>query len=666
MKINALTLAITLCYCGVATQAQAYTQQVDGTTVNNESVFKTTETSPYASQYVTEGIVNNGVVYNNGMIYLDNNSQGNAITVNNDGWLQVEDGSTANDTVVNQGGRLSVNAYGTINNTLINSDGRMSMEANSRSLGALTVGAGGSLYIANTDSKLIDVTSNAPATPTNITLEKLTIAGKVTIGPSWSGKQGDLGTAPPATQLGPVMVTQVGTLTMQGGSIEMIPYISADQVNRLDVENLAGQGTFTLTTSLADGVSDSLRVTQRATGQFGLLVQDSGREIGLPANVPLVYINSGDAKFNLLNQGGLVEAGVYQYRLYNSSQDGHTQWYLVGGKAGTVPEQNTEEPGVLPTPGPTPVEPTPVAAPTLSASAQGVLSMAAASQHIVNTELSTLRQRQGNLRSSVADVGVWARYLNDDSRLNDHRYTSFKNTLNGMEIGADKSWDVVDGKWLLGAFTAYSKSNVSFNLGGNGDVASYSGGLYASYLANSGWYLDSVLKGNRLSQTVRARMNDGAIGKGDYSQSTFTTSLETGYTVPLSSLFALEPYGKVNYSRLGAADYTLSNGMQSAVNAANSVQGELGTLLSAKMTLGEVELAPYVKLAIAREFTRSNTVTINDITLDNNYSGNVGKYGLGVNANITKNTAIYAEMNYLKGNKVESPLNATTGFRILF
>ncbi|WP_337264898.1 MULTISPECIES: autotransporter outer membrane beta-barrel domain-containing protein [unclassified Serratia (in: enterobacteria)] len=665
MKINALTLAIAVCYCGLATQAQAYTQRVDGTTVNNESVFKTTETSPYALQHVTEGIVNNGVVYNRGMIYLDNNSQGNAITVNKDGWLQVEDGSTANDTVVNPGGRLTVNAYGTISNTLINSGASMEMEANSRSLGELLVGAGGELYIANTDSKLIDVTSNVPATPTNIALEKLTIAGKVTIGPSWDGND-ELGTAPPAAQLGPVMVTQVGTLTLQGGSLEMIPYISADQVNRLDVENLSGQGTFMLTTSLADGVSDSLRVTQRATGQFGLMVQDSGREIGLPANVPLVYINSGDAKFNLLNQGGIVEAGVYQYRLYNSSQDGHTQWYLVGGKAGTVPEQNNVDPGVLPAPEPTPVEPTPVSTPILSASAQGVLSMAAASQHILNTELSTLRQRQGNLRSSVADVGVWARYLNDESRLNDHRYASFKNTLSGMEIGADKSWDMVDGKWLLGAFTAYSKSNVSFNLGGNGDVASYSGGLYASYLANSGWYLDSVLKGNRLSQTVRARMNDGAIGKGDYSQSTFTASLETGYTLPLSKLLALEPYGKVNYSRLGAADYTLSNGMQSAVNAANSVQGELGTLLSAKVTLGEVEVAPYAKLAIAREFTRSNTVTINDITLDNNYSGNVGKYGLGVSANITKNTAVYAEMNYLNGNKVESPLNATTGFRILF
>lgn len=98
--------------------------------------------------------------------------------------------------------------------------------------------------------------------------------------------------------------------------------------------------------------------------------------------------------------------------------------------------------------------------------------MAAALQHILNTGLNTLRQQQGNLRSSVADADVWACDLSDESRLNDRRYVSFKKTLSGMETGTDKSLDVVDGKWLLGAFTAYSKSNVSFNLGGNGGVAS--------------------------------------------------------------------------------------------------------------------------------------------------------------------------------------------------
>ncbi|PVZ78577.1 autotransporter outer membrane beta-barrel domain-containing protein [Serratia sp. S1B] len=653
MEKKYLTLVMALCYGGLVAQAQAYTKLVDGITVNNESVFKTTE-SGYATQNVSQGVVNNGIVYGYGMIYLDNSSQANGTTIGQNGWVVVKNNSIANNTQVNQGGWLSVDETTTVNNTQVNSGGKMWMSADTRSLGELVVAEGGELHITNTDARIINVTTNVPAEPVNITLEKLTVAGEVIISPSWNGEEEDLGKAPPTSQIGPVIVTKVGTLTMQGGSLQTVPYAPANQVNRLEVENLSGQGNFMLVTSLADGVSDSIRVTQKATGQFGLMVEDSGREIAQPVNVPLVYINSGDAKFNLLNQGGIIEAGVYQYRLYNSSQDGHTQWYLVGGKAGTVPEQNTDEPS----------EPVPV--PTLSASAQSILSMAAASQHILNTELSTLRQRQGNLRSSVGDVGVWARYLSDNSRLNDHRYAAFENTLNGMEIGADKSLDITGGKLLLGAFTAYSKSNVSFNQGGDGDVSSYSGGVYTTYLADSGWYLDSVLKGNRLSQTVRARMNSGAIGKGDYNQNTLTASLESGYRLALSSQVTLEPYAKVNYSRLGSADYTLSNGMQAAVNAANSVQGEVGTLLSTKLMVNAVEVVPYAKLAIAREFTRNNSVIINDINLDNNYSGNVGKYGLGISANITKNAAVYAEMNYLNGNKIESPWNATGGFRIRF
>ncbi|KEY59890.1 autotransporter outer membrane beta-barrel domain-containing protein [Serratia sp. DD3] len=660
MEKKYLTLVMALCHGGLAAQAQAYTSRGDGITVNNKSAFRTTESGTYADQFVTKGIVNNGVVYGKGMIYLDDYSQGNATTVGQDGWLQVQNNSIANDTVGNQGGRLSVKSMGTVDNTQINSGASMAMEANSRSQGELVVAEGGELLIINTNSRIIDVTTNVPAEPINITLEKLTVADEVTIGPSWSGYQDDLGKAPPTSEIGPVIITKVGTLTMQGGSLQMIPYAPANQVNHLDVENLSGQGTFMLVSSLADGVSDSIRVTQKATGQFGLLVEDSGREIAQPVNVPLVYINSGDAKFNLLNQVGIIEAGVYQYWLHNSSQDGHPQRYLVGGKTGTVPEQNTDEPSEpVPTPTPTPT-------PTLSTSAQDILSTAADSQNILNTELSTLRQGQGNPRSSVGDVGVWVHYLSDNSRLNDHRYAEFENTLNGMEIGADKSLDITGGKLLLGAFTAYSKSHVSFNPGGDGDVASYSSGVHASYLADSGWYLESRLEGNRLSQTVRAQMNSDAIGKGEYNQNTLTASLETGYSLPLSAQVILEPYAKVNYSRLGSADYALSNAMQASVHVANSVQGEVGTLLSTKLMLNEVEVVPYVKLAIAREFTRNSSVTINDISQDNNYSGNVGKYGLGISANIPKNTAVYAEMNYLNGNKIESPWNATGGFSIRF
>lgn len=64
--------------------------------------------------------------------------------------------------------------------------------------------------------------------------------------------------------------------------------------------------------------------------------------------------------------------------------------------------------------------------------------MAAAPRHILNAELSTLHQCQGELKTDAdGTVGVWAHYLTDDSRLSDNKNVAFKNTLNGMEIGAD-------------------------------------------------------------------------------------------------------------------------------------------------------------------------------------------------------------------------------------
>nr|WP_284440342.1 autotransporter outer membrane beta-barrel domain-containing protein [Escherichia coli] len=61
------------------------------------------------------------------------------------------------------------------------------------------------------------------------------------------------------------------------------------------------------------------------------------------------------------------------------------------------------------------------------------------------------------------------------------------------------------------------------------------------------------------------------------------------------------------------------------------------------------------------------TVKINkayDFT--NDISGTTGKYGLGMDVQLTSNASIWGEANYLKGNNVESPVTGTVGFKINF
>ncbi|CQJ05214.1 autotransporter outer membrane beta-barrel domain-containing protein [Yersinia frederiksenii] len=648
MDKTLLAGVISLSLVTLPAQVLAFTPIVEGITVNNEVVDN-------GGQIVRNGgVINNGRVHghiNNGMVsksmitVTNGSSAGTAnnTTVDDGGWLQVNN-AVVTGTVVNQGGLLQVTTAGTAIDSQINNGGYMTLGLNSQSKGYLNIAAGAGLFITNNDTYTSDVTTHNPALPANVTIENLNVAGLVDIGPSWIGTS-VVPVSPPEV-LGPVLVTRINNVTMQGGNINLAPYSAGGQFNRLEIENLSGQGNFAMTTQLASNAGDFITVSQQATGQFGITVQDSGKEPQSANSLALVHINRGDAQFRLLNAGGVVDLGVYQYRLYGQESNGSTDWYLATKATGL--------PGTTVT----------VPAPVLSSAAQGVLNMAAAPRHILNTELSTLRQRQGELKADAdGTVGVWARYLTDDSRLSDNKNVAFKNTLNGMEIGADKQLGLSRGNVLIGAFTGYSSSDVkaAHSAGANGDIRSYSGGVYLTYLDNSGLYIDTVLKANRFNHELSTQS-----ARAEYSQNAFTASVESGYQLPVYNNLVLEPYGKVSYSRIGRADYTLSNGMAADVAKADSVQGELGTILAASYTVNKMAVKPYIKLAIAREFTQSNAVAINGIGFDNNFSGNVGKYGVGVDATVANNTSIYAEVNYLNGSKIETPVTANIGFRLRF
>lgn len=548
-----------------------------------------------------------------------------------------------------------------IQDTTVNGMGSIDMGAGSVSLGQLYIEKNARLTIDNTDMNSTDVLVNSPAPAARVYIERLTLTGKAEIGPAWIG-DGEDGDATLPESPGPMLVTSIDNLKMEHGSkLSMLPYGSAVQFNQLNIKELSGTGNFYLTTSLADGISDKIHVSEHATGNFGLQVNDSGREIMTPHNTQLVYINSGDAKFNLLNDNGIVEAGVWQYKLYNKTENGHTEWFLAGRNPEDLPPAETDNGTGNPE-----GNNNPPSFPTmLSNSAHAIINMATAPRHILDVEASTLRQRMGDLRKNDGNIGVWARYLSDESHLNDNHYSSFRLNLNGMQIGADHQTELNDGKLLIGAFTSYSKSNIKSNSTNSGDISSYSTGIYSTWISNSGLYLDTLLKTNHFSNEVRTSMNSGSNVKGDYKQNTVTISTETGYSMKFMNTYNLTPYGKVSYSHLGG-DYLLNNDMTTSIHKANSAMGELGMLLENELSVAGHYVRPYAKVAMSREFIRKNKIEINDISFNSNYSGNTGKYGIGVSADVGTGTSIYAEANYQNGNKIETPINATAGFRSIF
>ncbi|MEX9564238.1 autotransporter outer membrane beta-barrel domain-containing protein [Morganella morganii] len=553
-------------------------------------------------------------------------------------------GVTGTNFIIENGAQLSLNTTSVLNGAVIKSGGEVSFSEDTRSTGTLVIEKGAEVFASNTNEQEIDVTTNNPAVPGNVTFETVDNAGLLEIGPSWTGGADVEDFAPLPDKLGADLVTTINTLNMKDGMVALEAYSPAAQQNHLKIGTLTGQGDFYISTQMADGWGDHITVSNKATGNFGIEFADSGKEPKSATRHTVVSVNSGDATFRLLNKDETAEIGAYQYSLKKTQSGDSTEWYLQGKRKG---DKETIAP---------------------SYSARGVMAMAAAPRQVLQAESVSLQQRQGNYYSNPQhSYGLWTRYLHDNTRLNDKNDTAFKNKLDGMQIGVDKPFRLEDSTVLVGVFTGFSRSKVSTSDYGNGTVESWHGGLYATYLHDNGFYADAMLKGNRLDNTNNGRMKNGSAARGDYHQNAFTASVESGFNYEIMPALTVQPYGKLQYARIGSADYELSNGMRADIHSADSFQGEAGALVSTSFEVRSAVLKPYARLAVVHEFTKENDVTINRTnTFSNDFSGSTGKYGLGLDAQITPQAAFYTEINYLNGNKRETPVSADLGFRVRF
>ncbi len=216
----------------------------------------------------------------------------------------------------------------------------------------------------------------------------------------------------------------------------------------------------------------------------------------------------------------------------------------------------------------------------------------------------------------------------------------------------------------LGALTSYSKSSVK-QRGESSLASSYGVGLYSTYLSSVGNYIDDVVKFNHFNNELRTHTERDQSVKGSYHQNGYGASLEAGYPYSLADGISIDPYVRAAYFSAQGKDMALSNGMQADIGTQKSAKGELGVSVGKALTLHSLILSPYVTAAAEHEFLENNSVTFNDhYSYKNDQSGTLGKYGIGMTAQLTKNTQAYMEADYRKGSKVESPIMANVGFRI--
>ncbi|WP_424823401.1 autotransporter outer membrane beta-barrel domain-containing protein [Pseudomonas viridiflava] len=420
----------------------------------------------------------------------------------------------------------------------------------------------------------------------------------------------------------------IRSLSMDGGSVNF----AEDGFHTFSLNELSGQGSFGMRVDLDKGVGDLIDVNGQASGQFGLRVRNTGLEVVSSDMEPLkvVHTEGGDAQFSLL--GGRVDLGAFSYQLKQQGND----WFIVGEDK------------------------------VISPSTQSALALFNAAPTVWMGELSTLRTRMGEIRGTGRG-GSWMRAYGSRLNATTGDGVDYRQQISGLSLGADAPIEVSHGQLLFGVLGGYSKSDLDLSRGTSGKIDSYYAGAYGTWLADDGYYLDGVLKLNRFRNKAKVAMSDASQAKGDYSNSAVGGWVEFGRHIKLADDYFLEPFAQLSSVVVEGKDYHMDNGLKAKNDRTHSLLGKVGTSAGRTIALkdGGV-LQPYVRVALAQEFSRSNEVSVNDAKFDNNLFGSRAELGAGVSVSLSERLQVHADFDYMKGKHVEQPWGANVGLRLAF
>ena len=413
--------------------------------------------------------------------------------------------------------------------------------------------------------------------------------------------------------------------------------------------DLTGSTTFDLNTNIAENKADKIIVKGNAEGDHNLNVTDHGAHVA-NGKVTLVETNSGNAKFHLANANGYVALGAYKYFLTPEGKN----WVLAHSQSVVTPQTQpqTQQPQTQQAQAQAQAQPN--ITPSLPKTAQlleranAQVSLRQAELLMVENELNGIHQRLGEIRTGEKG-NVWVRNVNSHQKLTalstgESQTSGFKQNVHSLQIGADAA---ATDKVRLGGFVGHSQANIDFNNHyGSGKVKGQTLGLYGTYLADNGVYLDNIAQYSRLTahsnHTEKQRYN------------AYTLSTEIGKQFQLAGAWTVTPQAQLAWTHI--------NGKEKE-DSLSAVSSRVGLRLAKTFELNQGwKLQPYAE---------ANAITTRHSHSDINYRGtqlNVESYrgrftsAVGFNAGLG-NHRIGLEVNRADGKHIKQPFGVQAVYR---
>jgi len=424
------------------------------------------------------------------------------------------------------------------------------------------------------------------------------------------------------------------------------------QFHTLNASTLSGNGSLNFNTQLGSDNSptDLLHVQGNASGQFGVLVRNVGGSGALTTGdgIRLVQVDGADtSSLKLLRK---VSAGAYDYYLYKGGSSSSKDWYLRTYLE-PVPDP---DPAPEPTPDPTPT-PTPIPKPVIAyrTDVVGYIAAPFLNRQYGFSSMGSYHERTGDSVKRAQD-GTWARIGGAHDNYDIGRF-SFDSDIRYIQIGKDLYQDETPRGNNVHAGIMISlgdqKTNSSDSARGlvgestdTGDVSTdaYGIGGYYTVKTDSGAYLDFVGQVTDYHTEFQSETQAKQDGYG------VALSAEGGIPFAITQSWRLEPQTQVIYQYLHMKGF--NDGIASVEKTTdNSVQARAGVRLSHLPQVDQPNITPYLNLDAVSTFSDAPAVTIASTRISPDFTQSTWKAGGGITATLSKNAALYASANYLRG-----------------
>lgn len=271
-------------------------------------------------------------------------------------------------------------------------------------------------------------------------------------------------------------------------------------------------------------------------------------------------------------------------------------------------------------------------------------------------DMNDLTKRMGELRTSPASVGTWARLYGSEQEYGKQSVTA-KNT--SIQVGAD--YDVGAG-WKVGAAFTYTDGSATYDLG-NSDNKSYGLALYGSWFAENGQFVDLIAKYSRLDTDFNLEGMDGSFDNNAYS-----FSVEYGWNFRLGDLAFIEPQAELTYGMVSGDTFDTNNDVRIEQDDFESLVGRIG--VRSGFVFPENKGTIYARVSVLHDFKGdldSNAYLISDSRVSDPVHDDLGgtwyEFGIGANFNLTDRTYTYVDLEKNTGGEVKENWRWNIGLR---